>query len=48
MPPSSPALGPGLDVLQIDDQLTAEERLVRDTVRGFAADRVLPHIADRF
>jgi glutaryl-CoA dehydrogenase len=35
-------------VLQIDDQLTPEERLVRDTVRDYAAEKVLPHIADWF
>src|SRR5437763_14473873 len=35
---------PSTDLLQIDDQLTDEERLIRDTVRAFAADRVLPHI----
>jgi len=38
----------GTDLLQIDDQLTAEERLIRDTVRAFAADKVQPHIADWF
>jgi glutaryl-CoA dehydrogenase len=48
MPSSSPAQRPGLDVLRIDDQLTPEERLVRDTVRAYTADRVLPHIADWF
>ena len=48
MSTSSPAQRPGLDVLQIDDQLTPDERLVRDTVRAYAADRVLPHIADWF
>src|SRR3974390_1859829 len=48
MPTPSPAHGPGLDLLQIDDQLTGEERLVRATSRGFAAERVLPHIADWF
>jgi glutaryl-CoA dehydrogenase len=48
MPTSSPAQRPGLDVLRIDDQLTPEERLVRDTVRAYTADRVLPHIADWF
>src|SRR6185312_12942062 len=31
---------PGTDLLQIDDQLSDEERLIRDTVRAFAADRV--------
>jgi glutaryl-CoA dehydrogenase len=36
------------DLLRIDDQLTEEERLVRDTARDFAADRVAPHIADWF
>ena len=47
MPPS--AAQPGrFDLLQIDDQLTADERLVRDTVRSYTADRVLPHIADWF
>ena len=47
MPPS--AAQPGrLDLMQIDDQLTADERLVRDTVRSYTADRVLPHIADWF
>jgi glutaryl-CoA dehydrogenase len=39
---------PHTDLLQIDDQLTDEERLIRDTVRAFTADRVLPHIADWF
>jgi glutaryl-CoA dehydrogenase len=45
-PPASPAAD--LDLLRIDEQLTPEERLVRDTVRAFAADRVMPHIADWF
>ncbi len=36
------------DLLNIDDQLTTEERLIRDTVRAFGADRVLPHITDWF
>jgi glutaryl-CoA dehydrogenase len=36
------------DLLCIDDQLTEEERLIRDTVRAFAADKVQPHIADWF
>jgi len=39
---------PGIDLLRIDDELTAEERLVRDTVRAFAADRIMPYIADWF
>ena len=36
------------DLLRIDDELTEEERLVRDTVRAFAAERILPFIADWF
>jgi glutaryl-CoA dehydrogenase len=36
------------DLLRIDDQLTEEERLIRDTVRAFVTDRVLPHITDWF
>jgi glutaryl-CoA dehydrogenase len=36
------------DMLRIDDELSDEERLVRDTVRKFAADRILPDIADWF
>jgi glutaryl-CoA dehydrogenase len=36
------------DLLDIDDQLAADERLARDTVRDFVADRVLPEIADWF
>jgi glutaryl-CoA dehydrogenase len=36
------------DLLQIDDQLGDEERLIRDTVRAFATDRILPEIADWF
>jgi glutaryl-CoA dehydrogenase len=37
-----------LDMLKLDDQLTSDERLVRDTVRSYAADRVMPNIADWF
>jgi len=39
---------PGTDLLRVDDQLTEEERLVRDTVRAFATDRIMPYIADWF
>jgi len=35
-------------LLKIDDELSDDERLVRDTVRKFATDRVMPHIADWF
>ncbi len=38
----------GSDLLRVDDELSDEERLVRDTVRKFAADRIMPHIADWF
>ncbi len=48
-----PSSGPGqhaanTDLLRIDQQLSPDEILVRDTVRAFTADRVLPHIADWF
>jgi glutaryl-CoA dehydrogenase len=46
MPRSTPLAG--TDLLRIDDQLTEDERLVRDTARAFARDRVLPHVADWF
>jgi len=46
MPPSTDS--PGIDLLRIDDELTAEEHLVRDTVRSFAAERIMPYIADWF
>ena len=36
------------DLLRVDDELSEEERLVRDTVRDFAAKRVMPHVADWF
>jgi glutaryl-CoA dehydrogenase len=37
-----------VDLLRVDDELTEEERLVRDTVRDFATKRIMPHIADWF
>jgi glutaryl-CoA dehydrogenase len=37
---------PASDLLAIDALLTEEERLVRDTVRRWVADRVLPGIAE--
>ena len=40
--------GSDLDVLRIDKQLSPEEILVRDAVRAFTAERVMPHIADWF
>ncbi len=36
------------DLLRIDDQLDDEERLIRDTVRAFVTDQVIPQVADWF
>lgn len=36
------------DLLRIDDQLGEEDRLIRDTVRAYVADNVLPHLSDWF
>jgi len=41
------ALDP-LDLLGIDDDLSSDERLIRDTVRDFVRRRILPEIADWF
>jgi len=46
MPPSTDTVP--TDLLRVDDELSEEERLVRDTVRDFAADKIMPHIADWF
>jgi glutaryl-CoA dehydrogenase len=50
MPPSTDnaTASAATDLLRIDDELTPEERLVRDTVRAFAAERIMPYIADWF
>jgi glutaryl-CoA dehydrogenase len=37
-----------MDLLRVDDEFTDEERLVRDTARRFAAERIEPHVADWF
>ncbi|MEW2357580.1 acyl-CoA dehydrogenase family protein [Spirillospora sp. NPDC029432] len=37
-----------LDFLDIDHSLSDEERDIRDTVRAFVADRVVPHAGDWF
>lgn len=42
-----PELRPN-DFLDLDDDLLDEERLIRDTVRRFISERVLPDIADWF
>ncbi|MGC5014984.1 acyl-CoA dehydrogenase family protein [Streptosporangium sp. DT93] len=36
------------DLLRIDDELSEEQRLIRDTVRDLVSDRVLPHVGDWF
>jgi glutaryl-CoA dehydrogenase len=49
LPPTAAA--PGLrprDFLALDALLSAEERLIRDTVRQFVADRVTPCVGDWF
>lgn len=38
----------GTDFLLMDEMLTEEERMVRDTVRAFVDEQVLPIIADHF
>src|ERR1700683_5168434 len=43
-----PAPVPNVDLMNIDDQLSDEERLLRVTVRSFTAEQILPHIADWF
>jgi glutaryl-CoA dehydrogenase len=45
--PAPPPLKP-LDFLDVDALLTDEERMVRDTVREFVVDKVLPGIGDWF
>ena len=37
-----------LDLLDLDDELSDEDRLLRDTVRKFANDRLRPHIREWF
>ena len=37
-----------LDFLAIDELLTDEERDLRDTVRAFVRDRVVPHVGEWF
>ncbi len=36
------------DPFLLDDQLTQEERLVRDTAQGYAQDRLMPRIVEAF
>ncbi len=37
-----------VDFMRLDDLLSQEERLIRDSVRGFVEERVLPIIEDHF
>ncbi|MBN2114184.1 MAG: acyl-CoA dehydrogenase family protein [Acidimicrobiia bacterium] len=46
--PVRPGLADPRDFLNIDTLLDDEERLMRDTVRRFVAERVLPDVADWF
>lgn len=46
--PIKPGPPDAIDFLDVDALLTGEERLLRDTVRQFTADRVLPFVADWF
>ena len=36
------------DPLLLDQQLTHEERMVRDTARAYAQDKLLPRVLDMF
>ena len=38
----------GLDYYGIDELLTEEERLIRDTVRDFVSDKIVPTIGKHF
>lgn len=44
----TPGTPDAIDFLQIDGMLSAEERLLRDTVRQFVADQVTPYVDDWF
>ncbi|MGZ3582795.1 MAG: acyl-CoA dehydrogenase family protein [Ktedonobacterales bacterium] len=45
---STPTLPPATDLYHIDSLLTEEERMVRDTVRDFVREQVLPTIGEHF
>lgn len=46
--PTSPATVKPVDFLDLEASLSEDERLIRDTVRAFVRDRVLPNIAGWF
>jgi len=46
--PVRPGQSDPKDFLALDSLLSDEERLIRDTVRGFVSDRILPDVAEWF
>ena len=36
------------DALLLDDQLTEDERMIRDTARAYAQDKLLPRVVDAY
>ena len=47
--PAADGAGAGFawdDPLRLDDQLTEEERMVRDTARDYAQDKLMPRILE--
>ena len=48
IPSSHPAAVRAEDFLELDSLLDDEERLIRDTVRAFVADKVVPHVGEWF
>ena len=46
--PIRPGPPDAIDFLDVDALLTGEERLLRDTVRQFTEDRIMPFVADWF
>ncbi len=46
--PSAPATVRPTDFLALDTLLSDEERLIRDTVRAFVHERVVPHVGEWF
>lgn len=46
--PSAPSEPRPTDFLDIDRLLSDEERMIRDTVRAFVADRITPHVGEWF
>lgn len=36
------------DALMLDEQLTEDERMIRDTARAYAQDKLLPRVVDAY